>query len=118
MKAILFCARHAHPSIDGLEPIFTDEISPNDFVSLDRKANDFIMAHSSECRDGLDLYVTGLTQATCAVIRRCLNLGIELRLWHFDRDLGDYVCQPMISISIEEQAPDSYGVNVPYAPHL
>ena len=118
MKAILFSERHSHPSIDGCEPIF-DEINPVDFVSLDQGAKKFIMAHEDECRnDGLDLYVTGLTPALCAVIRQCLNLGIELRLWHYDRDLGDYICQPMIAIGLEEQAADSYGVNVPYAPHL
>ena len=121
MKAILFSARHEHPTVSGLEPVFGHSVNPVDFQGMDQEASDFLLSpvnHTHLCLEGLDLYVTGLTPALCAVIRQCLSLCIELRLWHYDRDLGDYVCQPMIAVSMEEQDPNSYGVTVPYAPPL
>lgn len=38
---------------------------------------------------GIDLYVTGLTSLTVAVIKLAANNGIPLTLWHFDRATGD-----------------------------
>lgn len=42
---------------------------------------------------GIDLYVTGLTSLTVAVIKLAANNGIPLTLWHFDRATWDYFPQ-------------------------
>ena len=121
MKAVLCEARHEHPSINGLPAIYPKQVNPMDFGQLDQLAADFMLSpvNSTDLAlNGLDLYVTGLTPAVIAVVRQSLNLSIELRLWHSDRPSDDYVCQPVISTCIEEQAYDSYGVTVPYAPKL
>ena len=44
-------------------------------------------------RGHLDLFVTGYTPVTTAVIKYCHQLGISLNLYHFDRDSGEYVRQ-------------------------
>ena len=43
--------------------------------------------------DDLNVYVTGLTAATAEVVAAAAEFGINLTLWHFDRDTGDYVPQ-------------------------
>lgn len=121
MKAVLCEARHEHPTIAGLPAIFPNVVNPMAFDQLDQVVADFLMSSTNAtdlALNGLDLYVTGLTPAVVAVIRQCINNAIELRLWHYDRSVDDYVCQPCISICMEEQAYDSYGVTVPYAPKL
>jgi hypothetical protein len=121
MKAVLCEARHEHPAINGLPAIYPNQVNPMDFITLDQFAADFLMSSTNAtdlALNGLDLYVTGLTPAVVAVIRQCINNAIELRLWHYDRQADDYVCQPCISICMEEQAYNSYGVTVPYAPKL
>lgn len=42
---------------------------------------------------GIDLYVTGLTILTAAVIKVSAEFGVDLTLWHFDREKGDYYPQ-------------------------
>lgn len=41
----------------------------------------------------LNLYVTGLTVATVAVINACHDLGVNLTLWHYDRSTNTYYAQ-------------------------
>lgn len=41
----------------------------------------------------IDLYVTGLTVALIAVINCCVDEGIALTLWHFNRESGEYYPQ-------------------------
>ena len=41
----------------------------------------------------LNLYVTGLTAATAAVIKVCALNGVSLVLWHYNRESGEYVPQ-------------------------
>lgn len=41
--------------------------------------------------DKLDVYVTGLTPATVAVIKFCSIKGIKLTLKHFDRDSNSFI---------------------------
>lgn len=43
--------------------------------------------------DDLHVVVTGLTACTAAVIAACACNGVNLTLWHFDRNSGDYVPQ-------------------------
>lgn len=42
---------------------------------------------------GIDLYVTGLTSLTAAVIKLAAHNGIALTLWHFDRATNSYFPQ-------------------------
>ena len=50
-----------------------------------------------ESDKGIDLYVTGLTSLTAAVIKLAAHKGIPLTLWHFDRATGDYFPQVIFS---------------------
>ena len=43
----------------------------------------------------LDLYVTGLTVALIAVLNVCREEGIDVTLWHYNRDSGKYYPQPV-----------------------
>ena len=46
-----------------------------------------------ESDKGIDLYVTGLTSLTAAVIKLAANNGIPWTLWHFDRATNTYFPQ-------------------------
>lgn len=50
-----------------------------------------------EADKGIDLYVTGLTSLTAAVIKLAAYNGIPLTLWHFDRASGNYFPQVIFS---------------------
>lgn len=43
--------------------------------------------------DTIDLYVTGLTSALVAVINYCNYHYIQLTLYHYDKNTGDYCSQ-------------------------
>lgn len=44
----------------------------------------------------VSLYVTGLTVALIAALNVCRCEGLEVTLWHFNRDTGDYFPQPVL----------------------
>lgn len=44
----------------------------------------------------LNLYVTGLTVALIAVINACKVRGVDLTLWHFNRDTNSYFAQEVL----------------------
>lgn len=46
-------------------------------------------------REPLEVYVTGLTVALTTVIRYCYNEGLNLILWHYDKQKNDYYAQVM-----------------------
>lgn len=46
--------------------------------------------------DMVELYVTGLTMATLAVVNACASTDIELVCYHYDRETGKYIPQPML----------------------
>ena len=118
MKVILCSARHHHPEIEGLPSIFTNTISM-DFAAMDETASKFVKDNMETVNaEGLDLYVTGMTPAACAVIRACLRYDVELRLWHYDRDTDTYICQPILERMIVEQGFNEYGVVVMTAPSI
>lgn len=50
-----------------------------------------------EADKGIDLYVTGLTSLTAAVIKLAAYKGIPLTLWHFDRATNSYFPQVIFS---------------------
>ena len=41
----------------------------------------------------VDLYVTGLTVALVAVLNVCRQEGVDVTLWHFNRETGEYYPQ-------------------------
>ena len=41
----------------------------------------------------LNLYVTGLTVAVIAILNVCRGEDINVTLWHYDRDTGEYYPQ-------------------------
>lgn len=110
MKAILFNARHSHPAIEGLPPIFSGDICPTNFAELDRQAHGFFAANRA---DEYTIYVTGLTAATVAVIKAAIDYQVRLTLMHYDRELDTYAPQRVVTVVTEEQPFDAWGVNVP-----
>ena len=44
----------------------------------------------------LDLYVTGLTVALISVLNACRELEIEVTLYHYDRESGNYYPQQVL----------------------
>jgi hypothetical protein len=89
-KMALCAARHSIPAaVDG--SIFGQEVNP-----LDLQGQAAIAADSLAGVTRLDLYVTGLTVALVTVINHCRQSGVELTLYHFDRQSGDYYPQPVI----------------------
>ena len=46
--------------------------------------------------DTVHLYVTGLTMATLAIVNACASTDIELVCYHYDRETGKYIPQPML----------------------
>ena len=95
-KFVLFKARHTAPEIDGLPSIFGDSLAdPTDVVGMNHIVAGVIDALPGH--KALDVYVTGLTVATAAVIRMCYIRAIPLTLWHFDRESGQYYQQVIIT---------------------
>ena len=45
----------------------------------------------------LSLYVTGLSAALVAVINACYKIGVDVSLFHYDRETGDYYHQQVWS---------------------
>lgn len=79
--------RHEMPSqVNG--SIFPNEVDIFDFKGMKK----LIHSKLKSCNE-LDLYVTGLTPALIEVVNYCVYHDIELTLYHFNRDTGDYVPQ-------------------------
>ena len=100
----LIPGRHELPNVTGY--VFPATIDPMDFDTMASIVADFLHnvpldgaeANASVSKGvvGLDVYVTGLTAATAALISGCAANGVKLTLWHFDRDSGDYKPQPVL----------------------
>lgn len=64
--------------------------------------------------DSVDLYVTGLTVVVAEVIAFCAKNGIELTLWHYDREAELYRPQVVVSDreawEIRETKWETYGL--------
>nr|DAH82248.1 MAG TPA: hypothetical protein [Caudoviricetes sp.] len=97
-------ARHQMPEhVTG--SIFPNTVDPLDIEGITAIADDFMSAHTN---DDVNVYVTGLTVCTVAIIKAAMmRLATDkacptLTLWHFDRATGDYY--PQTIISAKEQA--------------
>lgn len=103
-KFVLCKARHSHPEIDGLEPIFDTEIDPMDFDGMLRTVNHLFAEKFADIEEDLvkiTLYVTGLTGAAMAVVAACIQNNYRLILMHYDRSQDKYVSQVMPTCRIE-----------------
>ena len=80
--------RHKTPATDGA--VFETEVNPLDVITLESQAKERL-ANLNITR--LHLYVTGLTVALIAVLNTARELGIEVILWHFDRESNNYYSQ-------------------------
>ena len=79
--------RHNIPqATDGA--IFPQVVNP-----LDLEGMAAVVATKLQDVTDVNLYVTGLTVALVEVIRYCYNNGINLTLYHFDRDSNAYYPQ-------------------------
>lgn len=85
----LIQGRHEIPNISGY--VFDGDIED----VTDTEAMEATASKVLEGVDELHLYVTGLTVALTSVLNVCLREGIEVVLYHFDRDLGAYFPQVM-----------------------
>lgn len=102
LKVGLIKGRHELPVTNY---IFEGDIeNPLAFQDLFRLANrrviEIVGAEGDKFNikeDKLVLYVTGLTQATAAVINACINNKVKLDLAHFDRDTNTYKMQEIFT---------------------
>lgn len=91
MKYIFeLCAgRHSTPATDA---IFPAEVDPTNFNALYRTACRAIPQDATS----IDLYVTGLSQALLSAVAVCIDRGISLTAFHFDRTTGEYLPQRVL----------------------
>ena len=102
LKVGLIKGRHELPVTNY---IFEGDIeNPLAFQDLFRLANrrviEIVGAEGDKFNikeDKLVLYVTGLTQATAAVINACIHNKVRLDLAHFDRDTNTYKMQEIFT---------------------
>jgi hypothetical protein len=88
-KVLVLCdGRHSIPGVEG--SVFPNAVDPLDLTPLTS-----IARNALENTTELDLYVTGLIVALTTVIRVCLEFGIDLTLYHYDRDSQSYYKQQM-----------------------
>ena len=80
--------RHKTPATDGA--IFETEVNPIDVTALEEQAKAKLTSLNIT---KLNIYVTGLTVALISVLNASKELGLEVILWHFDRENGKYYCQ-------------------------
>lgn len=85
----LCAGRHITPAA---ESIFPSEVNPLDMDWMYAEADAAIPPDATE----IDLYVTGLTAATLAVVSVCVTRGISLRALHFNRDTGAFLPQKVL----------------------
>lgn len=98
LKLAVCEGRHEIPqATDGA--IFPQEVAnPFDFPAL----TEIVKGKLNSCT-GLDLYITGLTPCTLAVVNYCIAYCIPLTCWHYNRETGEYVPQGMkTSLNKEE----------------
>jgi len=94
---ILFSGRHTcSDATDGA--IFDCPVNPVDFEEMER----IVRSKLDELKagDSVNLYVTGLTAATLAVVKVCLEKCINLVAYHYDTATGTY--RPQSILCVEE----------------
>lgn len=83
---ILVQGRHAIDIPESKGFIYPNGISdPSNYEIIEKEADEFVSRLDGE---ELNLIVTGLTQATVAVIKSCLKYNKFLTLWHYNQSRG------------------------------
>lgn len=82
-------ARHEMPV---KEFIFDEIIRPTDTVGMYNEANKKIPADAEH----INLYITGLTPATLAIVNVCYKRGITLTAYNYNRETGRYQPQRVL----------------------
>lgn len=81
--------------IEGRHPmpvkayLLTGEVNPVDIETIETMVSAAIPGDAGH----IDLYVTGLTAATLAVVSVCERRMITLTAWHYDRATEGYIPQ-------------------------
>lgn len=94
----LIRGRHEMP-VDGYLFSYIPDVF--DFEGMYEKVVQFLQdCYQANYENGaasilVNLYVTGLTAATAAVIKACSDEAVSLNLYHYDRDADTYQCQPI-----------------------
>ena len=106
---IALCAgRHEIPqATDGA--IYPQTIAdPTDLTGLERTA---AAALSGYARGWgmVNLYVTGMTAALCAVINVACSAGVRLTLWHYNSQTGGYYPQEINTRVDADICEETYG---------
>ncbi len=84
-----------------VQPLETEELETKAFEWLAERfpEQELKYVKNADCdvrdvyRGNLNLYVTGLSMALVAVLNACYRLGIDVCLFHYDRESGDYFNQ-------------------------
>lgn len=99
-KIALCEGRHTMP--EGVQgSIFPNTLNPTDLKVINDIAMKFMDAHRE---DEVHVYVTGLTVALVAVINAAVKAQcVNLTLYHYDRDTGDYFPQPVYIGSVHHE---------------
>ena len=86
-RVVGLCAgRHQLPVDEYIYGAIKDVL---DFAGLLHGADKYV----SERCSPLNVIVTGLTPCTAAVMYACACHGVDLTLWHYDREANDYTPQ-------------------------
>lgn len=78
-----------------------------DFENLEKTAQEKLAQYQATSYNEmphLNVYVTGLTPATVAVMKNCMGNGIPLTFMHFDRETNNYVAQDAVTLKDVERA--------------
>jgi len=86
---------HEIPEAEGA--IFPQNIdNPMDFAGMFGHAFRALREYKSNGVTMINLYVTGLTPAVLATVNAAQKLAMSFKLWHYNRESGDYKLQPWI----------------------
>ncbi len=96
IKVAVCKGRHEIPqATDGA--IFEQTITEmNPDLLLEDASERLLSDFGAKNGDTVELYVTGLTMATLAIVNACASTDIELVCYHYDRETGKYIPQPML----------------------
>ena len=86
------------------EYFFPEKINPTEPFALCQHARRRLVADG--VKPGMDgdlvnVYVTGLTVATVAIIQACILEGIACCLYHYDRETGEYYPQSVNTAGLD-----------------
>jgi hypothetical protein len=94
MKYVLVNARHKHPQLQGVLPMF-EEMNSHKLFDFDYHKR-IIHEKLKEQHGELLLYVTGLTPLLISVLNYCRLFNIPVVLLHYNSSTNRYVSQSIV----------------------